>query len=77
MQMVCHELFLTMLLYDHQISVIAQNFVLVTASASSQLAPSFQALLLLRLYTACMHRCLWCMLCLSPTDNQLSCNQLN
>ena len=54
--MVCHESFLTMLLYDHQISVIAQNFVLITASASSQLTPSFQALLLLlRLYTACMH----------------------
>ena len=42
--------FLTMILVvnanDRQISVIAQNFVLVTASAS---APSFQALLLLRL----------------------------
>ena len=36
--------------YDHQISVIAQNFVLVTASASAQLTPSFQALLLLRLH---------------------------
>ena len=42
--------------YDHQISVIAQNFVLVTASASAQLTPSF-------CYTTCMNRCI----CLQQT----------
>ena len=40
-------------MHDHQISVTAQHFVLVTASASAQLCPSFQVLLLLRLH--CMY----------------------